>query len=112
MTEATLTAGKLEKVYFFVGTFSDIRTHRKFVKAPFNRLHLDGSQYIIPQDAYASGGIAFCAGTIEYEEGPEMHLLQGMFYDTKEDIVMEPHEMGDWNGNKDNWTMMHQFGWV
>lgn len=117
MDDKVFFSGKLEKVYFYLGTFEQERSRRRFVKAPFDRLMLNGEAFVMPVSSFAlggpgNGGNGGLSGLLAVDEGNEFEfdLGQAFFFDTLENLVLERHEMGDWKGNKDNWLQVHQFG--
>jgi hypothetical protein len=113
MTDATFFDAKLEKVYWLIKK-SPYRAGGQFLKAPFDRLMLEGIPYIMPVSCYARGGTGGTglSGIFSFDEGDEFSLGQQFLYDSLENIVMGSHEMGDWKGNKDNWLQVHKFGLI
>lgn len=103
MDDKDFLSGQLERVYYFMGKFRQNQSKRRFIKAPFDVVKLYNTTYVMPKSL---------TGVPVDDEGEVFNLSSHFFYDTKEDIVIEPNEMGDWKGNKDNWLQVHKFGLV
>ena len=113
MDDSTFFKGKLERVYYDIGTFPGQSEH-KFIKAPFDVLKVNGQTYIVPL-TFGGGTTSnvSMSGVLANDETGELNVAQqGGWYDTMKNIVMQEHEMGDWKGDRDNWLQVHRYGLV
>ena len=112
MDNTTYFKGKLNRVYFNVGNFYGEQEPR-FIKAPLDVLSLDGNTYIVPLTYGAAGNSKTgLSGVLLNDDSDALNVAQqGGWYDSKRDIMMESHQLGDWQGS-DNWTSVNQFGLV
>lgn len=110
MDDKTFLSGRLEKVYFFMGSLPNDASRRRFIKAPFDLYNLDGEMYLVPTSSYANGRPSDLAGILGQDEGHDLDLGQQFAFDSLENVVLERHMMGDYKSSKENWMQAHLFG--
>lgn len=109
MTDRVLFDSKLERVYYLIGKFRSNTGKRRFIKAPFDIIWINDEFFLMPTSTPFGCGRATTGGVLSEDEGDGVNLANHFAYDTLENIVMEPNEMGDFKSSKDNWMMVHDF---
>lgn len=110
MADNIFNRGQVEAVYYDMGIFSN-DAKRKYIRAPFSVLKLDGQQYVIPLDISGGAGNPGpnLVGLTGNDEGEELNLGRAEFYHTLEIHRVGMHEFGNWKGD-DNWRGMFRLG--
>jgi hypothetical protein len=104
--------GKIKEIFFDRGTFAN-DVAKKYVKAPFDLLQLDGEQYILPASIpFGSGnGPGNPLGVLAIDDVEELYQSREGFYHTLEIQRAALYQFGDWKG-EDNWKGLFKLGMI
>lgn len=106
----TYTNSKVNHVYFDAGTFQGDATTKRFLKAPFDQVLINGALYLQPSSSeYTPNAVAQTVNA-DAELARLSRQPGGMYLDLNPVIVSE-HEMGC-KDDANSWKGVHRFGWV
>lgn len=113
MSNTIFTRGKVNEVYYAVGKFQDDLGKRKFIHAPFDRLALDGAQYVMPRNSAEADGrqpAPRCSQVSVLDD--EDNINREMFYLELNPIVRGAHEFGAHVAHPDDWVGVHRLDFI
>jgi len=107
------TRGRLNEVFFRLGKF-DNDTKGKFIHAPLDMLTLDGEMFLNTRTFKAGGGLLEIAPWVSQNAvvDEEWKSARDVFPTELNPIVIGEHELGNWEERGNDWTGMHQLGYI
>lgn len=102
---------KREAVYYCRGNFKD-STEKRFIKAPFDILMLQGGQYLMPVAPACNANMALLQYASADLETRDLWREDFAYHDLKP-VTLWEHEMGDVSNPAEatygNWKSVHRF---
>lgn len=115
MANNVLTRGKLNEVFFRFGVWGNESKRHRFVHAPFDRVEIDGEAYLNTRSlAAANGGADIIPhiATVSVTDDEDSVSARDLFFTELNPLTMEDHQMGNWRDHGEDWTGMHQLGFI
>jgi hypothetical protein len=109
MAENIFNQGRLEAVFLDMGTFEG--STKKYVRAPFSLLKLNGNLYVQPVNMPGGFGESSYNGLTGNAESEELNLAREEFYHTLDIHRLGDHQFGAWKSD-DSWRGMFKLGMV
>jgi len=112
MAESIFTRARTNEVFFAIGKFAD-DTKRKFIHAPFDLVTLDGALYVNTRCCKAANGLVNTVPWVSQNLVDEEWMSARDFFPVElNPVVLGAHEPGNWRERGEDWTGVHQIGFV
>ena len=113
---SVFTESKLNEVFYRVAKFPNDSKHA-FIHAPFDVLSILGSTYIMPRTfagACGAGGTAkaFWLNNDVIDSQENKADGRDLWYTELNPLVIEEHQLGDYQGHAEDWTGFFALGLI
>ncbi|MFH2074173.1 MAG: hypothetical protein ABIJ57_02325, partial [Pseudomonadota bacterium] len=104
-------------VLYEMGRFDNEQSAPKFLRAPFDLVKVHGGELCLSpvSSRRANSNPGQIDSGIHNDPADEAFFLAGAgdeWFLDREIVVIGEHEMGDFQGQPENWKGLHQFSWI